>query len=837
MFRNYLLTAWRNILANRLFSFINILGLTLGLASCILIVLFVREEISHDQDLPNVESIVRLHSAYRPADAPPFLTVRSAGRMMAAISAYAPEQVQAGVRLAQFPSTVTRDDAIFNENLIFADGSFFDVFELPWVGGSAAQSFSKPMDLVISERIARKYFGRTDVVGEVLTICCMPDKPIEVKIAGVIGDFPATSHLEIDFLLKLEESMFDFAPNVLATWNSVNVYTYFKLFPGTTASDLKERVWHWMDTESPFLERVEEGTKPTDIMQPNVMPVSDIYLHARRDAGNLGDLRPLGDITMVYAFIGITLLVLIIASVNFMNLSTARASKRAREVALRKVLGATRGQIAMQFLGEAIAVAFIALLLALALVELCLPLYNDAIGRALELSLGSELPLLFGLIVTTLLLGLFSGSYPAAYLSRFLPARILRSRQSGDDANSLRVRSALVVLQFALSICLGICTAVIYAQTHYAKTMDVGYNVENRLVIHGADSSAANERRDALQQGLLRVPGVRSVVFSSEAPSQDNENNTRFWLLDGAQSEAATEGVALNIYSGGFDFFESYDMEILAGRGFARQFVGDQVRPLAEGDAEPGQAGIVLNESAVRRLGLGGPQEAIGKMVRGQVFQVGTFDLTIVGVARDVYFRSIKHGIRPTAFLNNPGAFREVTVNFEPGADIRRLRADVESVWKDLIPMTPINYEFLSAMVSAQYEDEERQATLFAAFSLLAILIACLGLYGLASFTTERRTGEIGIRKVLGARVIDIVRLLVWQFSRPVLLANIVAWPAAWVLMRSWLEGFQYRIGGVDIVILCIFAGLLSLLIAWATVAGWAIKVAQANPITALRHE
>jgi putative ABC transport system permease protein len=836
MFKNYIVTAWRNIIANPLFSFINIFGLTLGLASCILILLFVRAEVSHDKDLIDGDRIVRLHTAFMADDSPPFLTVRSAGRMMAAISAYAPDLVESGVRLVQTSQTVNLDDAVFDENIILADGSFFDVFALPWKHGSAQQSFARPMDLVISETTALKYFGRTEVVGEVLTVCCLNGQAIEAKITGVISNLPASSHLEIDFLLRMEESMFDFAPNMLATWTSVNTYTYFKLTQGTSAAELKGRIWHWLDTESPFIEMFD-GAPPSERFQPNVMPVPDIYLHARSEAGSMGDLKPLGDIKRVYAFICITVLVLILASINFMNLSTARASRRAREVALRKVLGASRLQIALQFLGEALAVTFIALLFALVAVEFSLPFYNEAIGRELEFSLGSELPMLILLLVTTIFVGLVSGSYPAVYLSRFLPARILRSSQSGEESGARGVRNVLVVVQFAASIGLGICTAVIYAQTLYAQNMDVGYSAENKLILHGISRGAVADREDTLTERLLRVPGVTSVVLSSEVPSQDNENNTGFRLLGGATSDTLDDGVVLNYYSVGYDFFSSYQIDLVAGRGFERAFVSDRVEAIDQEGGEIGNGGIVINESAVRRLGLSSPQQAVGRVLRADVFRSGTHDLTIVGVVRDVYFRSLKYGVRSSVFFNNPSRFQEATISFASSAEIPELVADVESIWKELAPMAPINHEFLSAMVRGQYEEEEQQAKLFAAFSLLAVVIACLGLYGLASYTAERRTREIGIRKVLGARVRDIVRLLVWQFSRPVLVANVIAWPVAWLLVQSWLSEFQYRIGTSEILVVFSIACVMSLMIAWCTVAGRALKVARANPIKALRYE
>lgn len=836
MLKNYLLTGWRHMLANPLFSFINIFGLTVALCSCTLIILFVQDELSHDKDLVDADRIVRMHSRYVSGDAPDFLTVRSAGRMKAAISGYAPDLVESAVRLLRVSPTVRVDDRLFNETITFADGSFFDIFDLPFVESDAARSFTKPGDLIISEATAIKYFGRSDVVGEVMTVCCLMDEEIETVVTGVLRDLPQTSHLDIDMLMYLEESMFDFAPNLLATWTSVNTFTYFKLTPTASAEALKNRVWQWLDSESPFVDMVEEGTKPTDRFQPNFMAVPDLYLNASRDAGNMGDMKALGNITMIYAFSGITLLILALAAVNFMNLSTARASQRAREVGLRKVLGASRRQLAFQFLGEAIALSLVAMLLAMVLVEMLLPVYNELIDRQLEFSLVAELPLVAALALLAILVGLVAGSYPAAYLSRFLPAQVLRGSQGSDETGTRSLRNLLVIFQFAVSIALGVCTLVISAQTHYARTMDVGYRVNDKLVLHRVGSSGIADQQRLLRDRMQRIAGVESVVLSSEVPSQDNENNTVFTLLDGAGRDAVDEGLVLNYHNIGPGFLEAYGIELVSGRRFSESYGTDEILPLEEG-APRGNASVILNESAVRRLGLSSAEEALGKTLRGDLFAAGPYDLTVVGVVRDVYFRSLKYGVRATAYMQQPNRFREATISYRSGTNVVALRAAVEAAWREIAPQNPISSEFLNSMVEAQYIDEANQAKLFGAFSALALVIATLGLYGLAAFSADRRVREIGIRRVLGARVRDIVTLLVWQFSRPVLLANVVAWPVAWLLMQDWLESFVYRLGSGNIAVACAITGVLSLLIAWVTVAGRAVAVAKTRPAEVLRYE
>jgi putative ABC transport system permease protein len=836
MLRNYLLTAWRYLLGNRLFSLINIFGLALGLMSCILILLFVRDELYHDSNFVDADRIVRLHTAFLGEGRPPFLTVRSAGRMMEALRDYAPDQVEAGVRLLPAGVTVSKDAKVFAETITFADASLFDVFALPLLHGSREHSFRQPMDLLVSEKLAHKYFGRSDVVGEVLTVCCLGDERLEVKITGVMQDLPRSSHLDVEMLAVLEPSMFADMPNLLDTWTSVNTYTYFKLRPGVTPGQFKERIWHWTDSESPFVEMIQGEGKPTDSLQPNVMALPDIYLKARRDAGSMGDMRPLGDVALVYSLAGIALMILLVAAVNFMNLSTARSARRAREVALRKVLGASRTQVAVQFLGEAVAISIAALLFALVAVEIVVPFYNSAVNRELELNLLNDLPMLLALVGIAIVVGLVSGSYPALHLSSFRPALILKANQSTGENGAAHVRSLLVIFQYGVSIGLAVCTAVVYSQTMYARSMDVGYSIERKLVLGGIGGGDAGRQRQTLTSELQRIPGVTSVVLSSEVPSEDNENNTGFRLLDGGGSAVRDEEIILNYYSVGFGFFEAYDMTISHGRGFDRGHSSDELKPIAEDENRIGRSSIVLNQSAVRELGIASPEDAIGRVLRGSVFGIGEYDLEVIGVAEDVYFRSIRFGIRPSVYLNNPTQLRAATISFT-GTDSRQLVADVERTWSALVPMEPVQYRFLADMVKAQYDDEERQAAVFAVFSFLAMIIASLGLYGLASFAAERRTREIGIRKVLGARVRDIVSLLIWQFSLPVLIANLLAWPVAWYLMSNWLESFHYRIGDGFILLVSLVAGVISLLIAWMTVAGRAMAVARANPVHALRYE
>ena len=836
MFHNYLITAWRNIIKNGIFSLINIFGLAIGLMSCILIMLFVRQETGFDTWLKDHNRLVRMHTGYAIPNQETFESLRSAGSMMPALRDYAKNEIETGVRFIQFDMTVRQNEDAFPEEFTMVDGSFFSLFDLPFVHGSKESSFKKPMDLVITEELAYKYFGKSDVIGETLTVCCVANNTVTLTITGVIKDLPDATHLNTDMIVYLQPALFGENDGTLHSWTSLNVYTYFKLNAGVSPSQLQERIDYWMNNESPLVEMLKDilgekasGKQVTDIVNQRIMPVADLHLHAKSQVGNGHDLTPMGDNNMINTFIIVAALVLLIACINFMNLSTAKASKRAREVAMRKVLGASRAQVAIQFLGEAIALVLIALFFSLVAVELVLPLYNELLGKELTLNLLEDPSLLLMLIGIAICVGIGAGIYPALYLSRFLPGQILKSSKSVESASSAKFRSVLVVFQFATSIILVISTLVVYGQTIFSNNIDVGYQSDNKIVLYIGN---AGDNLASLKQELLNLPEVTNVVYSSEAPSQDNENNDNFRLLEPHADGAANEAELVNYHNMDYGFFEAYQITPLAGRLFDENFGSDTLSKVAEN--EIAKASVLLNASALKKFGFSSAEQAIGKTLESN--QRGKQHLTIIGVIPDVYFRSIKFGVRASIYTLNPERFRVASISFDT-TNLPYLISEIETVWKNNVPMQPINLEFLSEMMKAQYHDEETTAQLFLVFSVLAILIACLGLYGLSAFTVERRTKEIGIRKVMGANVKDIVTLLIWQFSKPVVISNLVAWPIAVYMMLTWLEAFPYRISYLWLVPICLSVGLLSMIIAWSTVGGNAAKVARKNPIKALRYE
>ena len=538
----------------------------------------------------------------------------------------------------------------------------------------------------------------------------------------------------------------------------------------------------------------------------------------------------------IATFAIIALLILAMAVVNFTNLATARASQRAREVALRKVLGATRRQLIVQFVAESVLISAVAMLLALALVELLVKPFAAFLDADLSLSYLGWNGILLPAIALTVIVGIVSGLYPAFFLSRFQPAQVLKAnRSAAETPGSGRLRTALVIAQFAVSIGLIICTAVIYGQTVYARAVDPGYKRDHILQVEDLNRYQLLDRAQAIVEQMKRVPGVQAVGLTDIGVATDNNNNTGI-IVPGTNRQ-----VTIGQYGVDEGFIDAMGLKLLAGRWFDRNRPMDDATfnfPIQkEQEIAYAKRGVnvVLNEYAVRKLGFKSPQEAVGKVVQSELFEQGTgmVNINIVGVVGDSRFRSVRTPIDPIMFSDQHKGPGYMIIRYR--GDPATIEAAVERQWKQIVSDVPFQAKFSDDIMRELYKAEDSRAQIFAAFALLAVVIGCLGLFGLAAFTAERRTKEIGIRKVLGARTRDIVRLLVWQFSRPVMIANIIAWPVAWWLMRDWLNGFDQRIPLTPVPFLA--AAAVALGIAVATVVGHAVKVARANPIHALRYE
>ena len=812
MLRSYFKIAWRNIVGNPLFSAINIIGLSIGLACCIMIAMFVRYEVSYDKHWDNADRIYRVtrdflgNNLQLAAVAPPIapLMKQDFAEVEDITRIFAPGGI-----------TMSRGETRFREEqFVIADPNIFEFFNLEFVHGDPESALARPTDIVMTERAATRYFGDEDPIGQTLNLL----NQVDVNVTAVIKDLPDNTHMEFEIIGSIAAIPVMLGPNELESWGSNNYYTYARLPEGFDPADLEAKfldflIRHWSENaeSSSFL---------------SLQALTDIHLTSDRD----GEWRPNGSLTTVYTFSAVALFVLLIACVNFMNLTTARSTQRAREVGIRKVVGAHRSQLITQFMGESILLTAIAMLLAVVIVELSMTAFSNYLEKPLEFSLANP-----GAIATlfagVLIVGMFAGSYPALYLSKFKPAEVLKGSVSGSG--SALLRKGLVVFQFATSIALLIATGVVIAQMNYARNVDLGFDKSRNLVTSLPYFVDLWEVYEPMKAELESHPDILSAVYSSRVPSMQNNDGSGY-IAEGEQL-VRENFLGISNIKVDYQWFDHYDIDIIAGRAF-RQNEMRVPQPTEENPIT--KAAAVLNVSAARRFGWS-PEEAVGKIIRSPANGELTMfiEREVVGVIPDVHFSSLRNEIKATVYEEpSPNYGRRVSVKLAAG-DHRDAIAHFESVWNKLLPGEPVFWEFLDDRFDALYRSEQRQAQMFGVFSAFAIFVASLGLFGLASFTTERRTKEIGIRKVMGASVKDIVWLLTSDFTKLVLLANLIAWPVAYYFMNQWLTRFVYRAPFSEWAWLFIAAGVAALVAAWMTIAFQAGRAATARPVLALRYE
>jgi putative ABC transport system permease protein len=835
MWRNYVVVGLRALAKNRTYAFINIVGLAIGLAACLMILLYVRYESSYDAWLPGADRAYQLQDIYSPTESGGEeyrlqMTSYISGRALAQDF----PQVERTVYITGGGGYVLQDGQASTTNLRFVEGDLLDVLELPLVRGDRATAFRRPGQLLLSETEARRRFGDADAVGRTLTIVQFGGDRVDYQVGGVFRDIPRNSHLSFDIVARFDpQAFFADLPRYLTSWNNQGGWVYVKLRPGADVRQISAGLPAWERRHIPDDVDGSERTNPGDYQDWRLVNVRDVHLSDAQDA----TMRPGNDRRTVATFAVIALLILGMACVNFTNLATARASQRAREVALRKVLGANRKQLVVQFLSESTMLAAISVIIALALTELLLPVFNAFLDADMRISYLGSGGLLLPVLALVLIVGAAGGLYPAFYLSRFQPAQILKANQSSADSHgSGRLRNILVIAQFSVSIGLIICTAIVYAQTVHARTVDAGYRRDGLLQVDLVGRERIERSIESLRRELQAIPGVTAVGRSTIGVATGNNSTTDMRL------PGQTESMDVGVYGIDPGFVPAMGMRVLAGRNFdERQARDDATTPVpvdlaAERALVARGMNVVVTESAARRLGFT-PREAVGREISvGLTVDEagGVVPATIVGVVNDVRFRSARDPLQPILFYFQRDRYNFLLVRFE-GVDPGPVRRQVERVWRRIVPDVPFEATFAEERVRELYDADEARAQIFAMFAALSIVIGCLGLFGLADFTAERRTKEIGIRKVLGARTRDIIRLLTWQFSKPVIIANLIAWPAAWWVMREWLNHFDVRIdlGPTPFLL----AGLLALAIAIGTISGHALRVARANPIHALRYE
>jgi putative ABC transport system permease protein len=831
MWRNYWTVAVRALAKNKTYSIINIAGLAIGMAACIMILLYIRYEQSYDQWLPDVENTYQLQAWYpHPKDGEPsFLQMSAYVSKTAAMKDF--PQIQSAAYIQDNEPVLVKDgQAQATKNWMFTDDDFLKVVSLPLLAGG---TLTAPETAAITQKEAIKRFGTDQVVGRTMTIITRGVKH-DLKIVGLLKDLPRNSSMKIDAVIRLDFNQFYAdAPNFLTKcWGCQSGWVYVKMRPGTDVKQLEAQMPAWEKRNIPDEMVGNLRNNSGDEEDWHFINLQDVHLGKAQDSSQ----TPGNDERTIATFAIIAMLILGMAVVNFTNLATARASQRAREVALRKVLGATRRQLIVQFVAESILISAVAMLLALALVELLVKPFAAFLDGDITLSYFGRDGVLLPAIALTLLVGIVSGLYPAFFLSRFQPAQVLKAnRSAAETPGSGRIRAALVVGQFAVSIGLIICTAVIYGQTVFARHVDPGYKRDHILQVEELSRAQLWSKADMIVKQMQRIPGVQNAALTDIGVDTGNQSNS-FIIPPGSNQQ-----VLIGQYNVGADYLNAMGLPLKAGRWFdERRPVDDMTAPYpqdiaAEKAIAARGVNVVVNEYAVKKLGFKSDQDAIGKVVRGKLLsdEAGTMNITIIGVVGDTRFRSVRTPIEPMMFHKITAGPGWMIIRYS--GDPATVRAGVERQWKQVTNEVPFNAKFSEDVIAELYKKEDARAKIFAAFSLLAVIIGCLGLFGLAAFTAERRTKEIGIRKVLGARTRDIVRLLVWQFSRPVIIANVIAWPIAWWMMRDWLNGFDQRIPLTPIPF--VIAGAIALGIAIATVIGHSVRVARANPIHALRYE
>jgi putative ABC transport system permease protein len=836
MLRNYLTVGLRALAKNRTYAFINIFGLALGLAAAVLILLYVRYELSYDNWMKEADQAYQLQNYYK-ADA------RGSEEMNLQITSFISgralakdfPQVEKLVYVWSFGPVILQDGvAKKTEHVRMVDNNLFDILQVPFVRGDPHRALPDNNSMALSESEAMRRFGTIDVLGKTLTIV-MNTGNIDYRITGVFKDLPKNSHFSANVVARFDpNTQFADRQQQMTSWNNQNGWYYVKLRKGANAAEINAQLPAWEKRNIPDDVTNGERTNPGTLQDWALVNIRDVHL----GRGQRVSVTPGNDLRTVTTFGVIAFMVLGMACVNFTNLATARASQRAREVALRKVLGATRRQLIAQFIGESILVAAIAMMIALAAVELSLPVFNRFLDADIALHYFGRDGVLLQLLALILLVGAAGGIYPAFYLSRFEPARVLRANKSAADTQgSGRLRNALVVGQFAVSIALIVCTIVIYAQTLYARTVDQGFNRDGLMQVDNLDYKGTTGSELRLAELVRRVPGVQAAALTGIGVAPNNNSMTNVFL------PGSTSSVQLGIYGVQNGFFQTMGMKLLAGRDFSDLRPRDDATTPFPVDLKAERAlvargvNVIVTEAAARRLGFRTPQEAVGKNIQAGITvdeAGGLVPATIIGVVTDARFRSVHDPLQPIMYVMQKNGYNLLEVRYA-GVAPSVIRDRVEAVWEHLLPQVPFKADFADDLIRGQYKVDTARGQLFAGFAFLSVVVGCLGLFGLAAFTAERRTKEIGIRKVLGARTRDIVRLLVWQFSRPVLIANAIAWPVAWWLMRDWLNTFDVRIGLGPIPFL--LAGGLALGIAITTIASHAFRVARANPVIALRYE
>ncbi|MEZ4829782.1 MAG: ABC transporter permease [Bacteroidia bacterium] len=816
MWKNYLTTAFRNLLKQRVYALINILGLSVGIACCLLIVLFVVDELSFDKFHEKADRIYRIGAHLTIGEMDGNVAVVSAPMAKTMVNDF--PEVENAMRFRTRGSYLIKRKDLDTENvkengLVFSDPEIFDIFTVKFLAGDKNTALKEPNTLVLTKSKAEKFFPEGNALNQILTL----DNRWDYKIVGVIEDWPVNSHFRQDYLMAMEGLDESKQP----IWLSHNFQTYILLKEGADPKALEAKFPDMMEKYvgpqvKAFMNvSIEDFLKTGNRLEYFLQPLTDIHLKSHLEA----DFGPNSDIVYVWIFSAIAIIILLIASINFMNLSTARSANRAKEVGVRKVLGSVRKNLISQFLTESILITAISFLVAILLAEAFLPAFNQLSGK--ELHMPYTLWMVAGLLIGVLVVGGISGIYPAFFLSSFQPVHVLKGKLSAGSG-STTLRSVLVVVQFIASIVLIISTVLIYQQMNFVQNKKLGFDKEQVLVID--DTYSLRDKIHAFKEELMQRPDVKSATISSFLPVENTDrNNTVFWP-EGKQTD--DNQVLMQRWSVDFDYLPTLDMKIADGRGFSREFSTDSMA-------------MILNQTAVKHFGFENP---IGQRI--SVFDdfnpnnnepmIGTY--TVIGVVEDFNFESLRQNVSALCLTigHSPG-FISARINT---SDLKATISGIESTWKEFGPGQPFNYSFLDDRFSQMYQAEQRMGSIMTGFTLLAIFVACLGLFALAAFMAEQRTREIGIRKVLGADISHIVVLLSRNFLWLIAISFVISLPIAITAMNYWLQDYANHIDLLRVAPqAALIAAGITIFIAFISVSAQSLKAALANPVDSLRNE
>ena len=789
MIRNLIRTAVRHILKHPGYSFLNVLGLTLGITSALFLLVYVTDEVSYDRYHEKADRIYRVSSKITETD-DQFTWIVAQIPFGPQVAQDYPE-VEAYVRFINMPRALYKyeDKEYVEEDFFYADSALFDIFTYKVIRGDARRALLEPNRIVLTETVAARYFGDGDPVGRTLTA-----GNSTYEVTGVIEDVPSNSHFRFGALASRTN-----LPEQIGSWGNFGVFTYL-LFPEGLDVKAFEKKMQGM-----YAAYMEPIFGPVNVKVEYLLePVKEIHLYSTKE----GEPEPTGSITYVYIFAIVALFLVLIAAMNYMNLATARSSGRAREVGLRKVVGSRRGPLVMQFLSESVIFTVISLIISVILLMALLPKLNLLAGKSFEMDVIFSPAVLLGMLGVVLLVGFIGGSYPAFFLSRFSPVTVLKGEITQGTAGSM-FRKVLVVLQFTVSVIMIICTLVVFRQLNYLKTMDQGFNQENVLSL---DLNGPMARKyPVLKQALLENPNVVSVTSTS---SRVGEGSGK--LLFNVETDQGMSQRGINFSITDHDFVETLGIEMVEERDFREDMPSDTL------------TAVVVNETFVKRMGW---SEPIGKRI--EAGDDNTLRARVVGVMKDYHqtgmYNEIESLLLAYRTINNIVYVRISEENAEQAL------SHIESSWKEVFPDQPYDYTFLSERFNRQFEADEKRGLIFTLFTILAILIACLGLFGLASYTVEQRTREIGIRKVFGASESTILVLVTRDFIILSLISIAIAFPVAWYFMSKWLENYVYKSGMGPVVF--ILAGLLTVVITFTTISYKAYQAAVTNPADSIKTE